>query len=245
MAAANGASVFSIFCSFTGIGIGRLDAHPALQPSDEGKERAVLITRGAAAAEPVARLACHALLGLRHEPGLADARVGADDHHLALSGARVAPSPDQQIELFLPADEAGHLAGQGLHPGVEAGVADDAVRADLLSRRRQPQRSAGRGLEEAFDERIEDVADHDGIERGDLLQADGDLRRLPIGQLRERRLAAGVGDHAAGMDAHADRHADPELVLHARAQLGAALHDRQPGAHGAAVVILVRGRIAE
>ena len=78
-----------------------------------------------------------------------------------------------------------------------------------------------------------------------LLEAHGELRGLAAGQLRERRAAARVRDHAAGMDADADGHADPELALRARAQLRAALHDRQPGAHGGAVVILVRGRIAE
>ena len=116
--------------------------------------------------------------------------------------------------------------------------------SDLLSRR-QPQRSQGLGLEEAFDRRIDRIADRDRIQRGVLLEAHGELRGLAAGQLRERRAAARVRDHAAGMDADADSHADPELALRACAQLHAALHDRQPGAHGGAVVILVRGRIAE
>ena len=160
------------------------------------------------------------------------------------SPAFACPSPQQQIGFFLAPDERGEPARvQRL----------EAAFLRALSQRREGAGRPGQALEVLWAEigKFEQVAQQlpralgndDAVGRGDPLQPCGEVRRVAddAALLRLSRPQKIADDHNPRRDP------DPHMQRRSRGrlQLRRGLDDREPGAHRALRVMLVRLRIAE
>jgi hypothetical protein len=77
----------------------------ALQLADKGVERAVLIVRRAEIAQSGVRLGLDALRQCCGQARFADPGLAGDQHHPPFAELRLLPAPQQQVELFVAADQ--------------------------------------------------------------------------------------------------------------------------------------------
>ncbi len=181
------------------------------------------------------------------EPGLADAGLAHDGHHLPVPGPRALERLAELLQLALAADEAGEAAGgRGLEARAHRGGPGQLVD---LERRREPldgQRAQRLDLHVPLGERQRLRREQDRPRHGHLLHAGGHVGGLADGGVVHVQIAAdGAHDDLAGVQADADLDGD---ALRAADLLGVAL-DRllhpQRGIAGADRVVLVGERRAE
>ena len=176
----------------------------------------------------------------RGQPGFADARFAAKQHHAAFAVLDLRPAPPQQLHFLLAADQRRETCRpQRLEPAGNRALAQHSPGADRLLETLQRGRCDGFVVETIAGEPPCRCVDHDRIRRRRRLQARGEVRRF-ADDVALLRLAGAdqLTDHnQAGGDA------DPHLML------GKSLRDsfdqRERGAHGIFGVGFVRFRITE
>jgi hypothetical protein len=82
----------------------RREAGGPLEPGDDGMQRAVCVLVRAVPDHFLVVVGRQRLLQGNEEAGLADPGLTRDQHHLALTGRRPAPAPQQKLEFLLPPD---------------------------------------------------------------------------------------------------------------------------------------------
>src|SRR2546426_8800947 len=96
---------------------------------DHGVERGVLVVRRAAALESPVRNARHPVFDDLDEARLPDPRLTAQQDDLARPVSRLLPSPQEQADLFLTADQRREPArGGNLQPAPGLALLEDPVR---------------------------------------------------------------------------------------------------------------------
>ena len=180
-------------------------------------------------------------------PGLTDHEEGGADR-ASPGSPDVGPRRQQPVPGLVPADQPGLAVPLRLEAGRRVARPLDGEDLDRAADALQPALAERLHVEVGVDELAGDVADHDRVRLGRLLDPRGEVRhqaddRVPLG---DRPVRAEVGDHhPPGVDA------DPDLGGHAEpaVQLGACVlhrhHEVEAGEHGAPGVVLVGLGIAE
>src|SRR5262245_43539624 len=88
-------------------------------------ERAVLMVRRAEITQTDMRITLDALRQRRAEARFANARLSRDQYHAPLAGFRLLPASQQEVELFIAADEGSSFGAKGLEATQHAALADD------------------------------------------------------------------------------------------------------------------------
>ena len=178
--------------------IGRIlftDLEQLLQQTREGVVRALLVMRGAAAAEPRDPMALASLHQQMQEPGLADAGLPGQQDRLAGALAGALQPLEQRAQHLVAAHGRRETAGQGdVEAATGPGLAQRPIEDHLAALQGTgPDRLA---LEEAPHQPVGRVAQSHRVGIGTLLDGGRDVRREP-----ERQLLASRADaHAARRD---------------------------------------------
>ena len=193
------------------------------------------------------RVAAHLVAKGLDQARLADPGLAGQEHDLAFAGERVGPARQQQVELFVTADQ-GRKAPDRRRLEATGRPARFARPIDV-KRPVDPPYGAWTELvedEQAFDQPARALADHHRARLGQVLQASGEIGGLSYDRHLVTELAGAdvAGDHEAGTDA------DPHGNVDARrgspgVQRLHRLDDLQARLHRPPRVVLVSAWIAE
>ncbi len=109
-----------------------------LQVRDDRVQGAVLMVRGTEILDADISLPCQVLRQRRDQAGLADAGLARQQHDAALALFSLLPTPQQQVQLLLAADQWGQCCGaaaQCLEAAFDSALGQDAPGLD---RHRKP-----------------------------------------------------------------------------------------------------------
>ena len=139
------------------------------------------------------------------EAGLADARLGRNQHHPPVARLRLRPAAEQQLHLLVAADQRRGAGAQRLEPAERAVLGHDAPGALRLGKALERLRPEVRALEQRADLPARALGNHDGVGLGQRLQPGREVRRLADDRLLLRRAGADqvADDHQPGGDADA------------------------------------------
>ena len=213
----------------------------AFELGDEGIERAVLMVGRAEIAQASMRLGSD-LLGKRdREPRLADARLAGEEHYAPLAGLRLPPAAQQQIEFLATPNERRLPRAQCLEAAQHSALANDPPRRLRLGKPGKRLRAEIGEIEQPADLPARRFADDQRVRRGQTLQPGGEVGRLADDSaLLRRALADQIADRREpGGDA------EPHVQILSRGQLADRLDHRQPGAHRALGIVLMRMWVTE
>jgi len=225
-------------------GIVRPDAGGVEQLGDHGVERAVAVIGRALVADRQVLAVVHIVAQHLRDPRLAHARVGGQQHDLALAGPRGVPALPEQGDLRLAADDREqHAPVHGLEPRTRVALPEHAPHAG----------GPGDAFEVVQAEIVQDEqlaqepprlrSDHDAIHRRCRLQPRGQVHDLA----RDDGLAhPAVLDHLAEeRGAAGDRDPYGHEPAARRCDLPDAAGDRQCSADSTFRGVLVGARVAE
>ena len=190
------------------------------------------------------RLAGDALGESRRKAGLADPRLARDQHNLPFALPGEALAFQQEIDLFLAADEIGQTRrADRLEAALGSRDALDRPRRNRLGNPLDLVPAEVAQTEEIAEQPARGGGDDDRPGLGQGLKAGCKVRRVPDHSvLPQRTLATEVADHhQAGRDANADR----ERFLGARLEPRNGGNDIEPRPHGSLGIVFVRAGIAE
>ena len=201
------------------------------------------LTRG----QPGPGLGGHLVRQHLHQARFADAGFAAEQHHLAEAVFDLCPALTQQPNFLLPPHQRGPPGAAGSfqatagHTLIEHAI--DRQRLRQAFQERGAERLAGKEPPEELKGRR---TDHQGIGRGEALQAGRQVGGLAEGELFLARPAPDVAHHhQPGMDPQAHSQVHPPLLPQMRVELAQGLHDPESSPHGPLGVVLVRQGVAE
>src|SRR5271156_3063846 len=187
------------------------------------------------------RLGLDALRQCRGQARLADARLAGDQYHPPFAGLRLLPAPQQEVELFVAADQRCGPRTQGLEAADDPALADHTPRRLWLGETGERLGTEILDLEQCADLSPGGVGNNQGARPGQRLQTGGEVWRLAddAALLRSTRADQIADDDKASGDA------DPNVQRLWCGEPADRVDYRQPGASRALGIVLVRLRVAE
>src|SRR5687767_14128301 len=128
--------------------------------------------------QPCVRLARNAPAELRSEPRFADPWLPRDQHNPPFAGFRLLPAPQQQIELFVAAEERRRLRPQSLEAAQHPTFADHAPGALRCGEAGERPRPEILDLEQGADLPSRALGNDERARWGQRLQPSSEVRRL-------------------------------------------------------------------
>ena len=133
------------------------------------------------------RLAADSFLQCRDQTRLPDAGLARKQHQLAFALLCLPPTPKQQVQLFVAADQRGHHAGvERLEPAVDGSLFHHLPGRHWFPQTLQRDQSQISTVEEPTDLPARRGIDHHAVGTGKTLQARGNIRSLPDRRLLSR-----------------------------------------------------------
>ena len=218
------------------LGIGGADSERAAEHLDQGRVARALGERLAPPLEPTHAVG-QCLADLDLEPGLADARLAHDRHHLPAPLAQVVDARAQGTHLRVAPDDGRGEAGDPAGPAARGAHPRHAIGGDGSGEALQRELSHGLGLEQRVEDPVGLLAHHHPGAVACGLQASGEVGHLA----GHHELVGGARGRDGLARGHADAQVEPHPVvrLEERVELLQALPHGQRGAHRALGVVLV------
>ena len=164
------------------------------------------MVRRAEIAQPSVRFGGDPLGQRLGEAGLADARLGGNQHHPAVAGLRLRPAAEQQVDLLVAANQRRDGPVQCLEPAFGHARANHLPDRHVLGEALKGDVAEIAILEQAADLPPGGSVDHHLPRPREALETGGEVRRLADRRLLTRVAGADrlANDHKSRRDANAD-----------------------------------------
>ena len=173
-------------------------------------------------------------------------RLAREGDRAVPPGPHLVPGLDQRRDLCRPPHERAQI-GLGLHPRLRLRLGHHLIGPDRIGQALQLQLAQRSHEEPPSHQLVGVLAHHERARRGVVLEAGGQVRRLPddgVAVGRGRRTHVGQHDHP-GVHGDADRQLDAVPQAHLLGDGAERLEQVEAGRHGPAGVVLVGYGMAE